>query len=324
MCRGPVKRRTSVSYARALSPLLDSADVVHAHLHASLVAATLAGMSADVPLVVTEHSEGAWRGMREKAIGRWCLRRADTVIAVSHTLERRLIDELGRDAARVTVVPNAIGRWQTDGHRAPPESEAGDTTRPVVGMVGRLAPEKGGETFVRAAALIAARHPEVRFVLAGDGPEGARLRDIASRLDLAGRLRFAGEVPDARRWIAGMDVLAVPSLSEGAPLVVLEAMASGTPVVASAAGGIPEQIGHEREGLLVPPGNACLLAGAIVRLLEDGETAARLASAARLRARREFEHGAMVDRVEGIYRAVLHARACARHHERSSTAAGLG
>ncbi len=102
-----------------------------------------------------------------------------------------------------------------------------------------------------------------------------------------------------------MNVVAVPSVSEGTPLVVLEAMAAGVPVVASRVGGIPDQIRPGREGILVPPGDPKALSEALLGLLRDPERARRMGEAGRLRAATEFSHENMVRRVEGIYRDAL-------------------
>jgi glycosyltransferase involved in cell wall biosynthesis len=102
-----------------------------------------------------------------------------------------------------------------------------------------------------------------------------------------------------------LDVLVVPSLTEGSPLVTLEAMAAGVPVVASAVGGIPDQIRHDKEGLLVPPGDTGALGDALLELLRDPDRARRLGEAGRRRAASQFSHATMVRRIEEIYRDVL-------------------
>jgi L-malate glycosyltransferase len=118
-------------------------------------------------------------------------------------------------------------------------------------------------------------------------------------------VRFVGYRSNARALVELLDVLVVPSLSEGAPLVVLEAMAAGIPVVASAVGGIPDQIRHEREGLLVPPGNSTALGDALLGLLRNPAPARRLGEAGRQRWVSEFSYATMVRRVEAVYRTAL-------------------
>jgi glycosyltransferase involved in cell wall biosynthesis len=170
--------------------------------------------------------------------------------------------------------------------------------------VGRLQPEKGVDVFLRAAALVSARVPSARFVVVGDGPLRGELEALAGRLGLEGRVEFLGYRPDARELLGGLDVLAVSSRSDGAPLVVLEALTAGVPVVGSAVGGIPDQIRHGREGLLVPPGDPHALADALAALVAEPARARAMGAAGRRRAR-DFSHSRMVDEIEATYRDVL-------------------
>ena len=122
-------------------------------------------------------------------------------------------------------------------------------------------------------------------------------------------MRFLGYRPDAATLCAGFDVQAVPSLAEPFGLVVLEAMVRGVPVVASAAGGIPEIVRHGRDGLLVPAGDAAALAAALEQLLADPERRAQLAAEAGRRVRAEFPAVGMIERIETVYRRALRERA---------------
>jgi glycosyltransferase involved in cell wall biosynthesis len=178
----------------------------------------------------------------------------------------------------------------------------------LVGVVARLQPEKGVANFLEAAARVSGAFPDARFVVVGDGPLREELLDLARRLGISERVCFLGYRTDSRALMALMDLLVVPSLTEGSPLIVLEAIAAGVPVVASAVGGIPDQLRHGKEGLLVPPGAPDALGEALAALLRDPEYARRLGEAGRRRAKNEFSHEALVRRIEGVYHAVLDAR----------------
>jgi glycosyltransferase involved in cell wall biosynthesis len=158
----------------------------------------------------------------------------------------------------------------------------------VVGFLGSLNASKGVDTLIAASAQLAHKHP-VRLVVAGDGPLRAELDREASLsgvpIAVLGRLPAA----DVPRFLAAVDVLAVPSYDEGLPRVVLEAMAMGIPVVASSVGGIPEAIEHEKTGLLIPPSNPTALAKALARVLDDPALASRLGAAGRERVLAEFD-----------------------------------
>lgn len=300
-----VKRRVSPRFARALRRLVvgHRPDLVHAHIYASASAAALATAGLRVPLVVTEHTEAPWRGRRAVLASHLTYRRARRVVAVSSAIERLLREGYGVRPERVTAIPTAVAPGPVAGAPWPP-LPAG---RPLVGRVARLAPEKGVDVFLHAAARLAAAHPQARFLVVGDGPCRADLEALAAELGLGHSLRFLGFRPDARAIIERLDVLAVTSRSDGAPLVVLEAMAAAVPVVASAVGGLVDQVTHGRTGLLVPPEDPAALADALGALLGDRARARRLGHAGQARAGR-FGHDAMVSRMEAVYRDVLAGR----------------
>ena len=300
-----VKRRVSGRYERALARLVAELRpaVVHAHLFASAAAAANAVRDQPVPLVVTEHTEGPWRDRRARAVSGLVYQHADRVVAVSSAIRDLLVTGYGVAPERVEVLlptpaaPPAAGS-------APP-----DPGRPVVGLVGRLVPEKGVDVFLRAAALVSAVVPQARFLVIGDGPLRPDLEHRAAVLGLAGAVTFTGYRSDASHLLSGLDVLAVPSRSDGSPLVVCEAMAAGVPVVASRVGGLPDLVEDGGSGLLVRPGEAEDLARALVSLLLDPEAARRLGARGRtLAATRSHER--LVDRMTQLYAGV--ARAAAR------------
>ena len=172
----------------------------------------------------------------------------------------------------------------------------------VVGFAGRLIPEKGADVFLRAASLVTGVVPEARFVVIGDGRLRGELEALAGDLGLLeDRVRFLGFRGDAADLIAGLDILAVPSRSEGTPLVVGEAMAAGVPVVVSRVGGLPDQVTHRATGLVVDPEDPEGLATALVSLLLAPDEARQLGEAGRAYAAR-FPHAALVDRMEEVYR----------------------
>lgn len=299
LTRKLVKRRLSLSYANGLRRLVrdGNLDIVHAHGHASAVASTIATLGTAVPVVVTEHSEATWRGRRATMTARCVYRHAARVIAVSRPIQKRLTDKDQIASHRVTLVPNAVPTIGTKSVRG----ETGPRPTPYVGIVARLQPEKGIEAYLRAAALIAAEFPHCRFPVVGDGALRLDLESRTESLGMRDRVQFLGMRPDARVLIGNLDVLVVPSVSEGSPLVTLEAMSSGVPIVAFRVGGIPDQVRHRREGILVPPGDVGALAKACMHLLRDPAYAGRLGEAGRERIATRFSHAEMVGQVERVY-----------------------
>lgn len=303
---GIVKRRLDRRYTSMLRQLIlqTSPDVVHAHLHASIVAASCAIDGTTPSFVITEHSEAIWRNSAAWSEALSAYARADAILTVSARIADRLVATAAVDASTLHVVRNTL-------HCVPSVPPSKRRARPggdVVGVVARLLPEKGVDVFLRAAAQIARALPQTRFVVVGGGPERSRLLELTDSLGLRSRVRFLGARDEATSVIRDLDVLCVPSRSEGTPLVVLEAMAAGTPIVATAAGGIPEQVCHGREALLVAPEDEAALAAAVLRLLERPRLAQRLAAAARRRVIIEFAPERMVAMVEDVYRDCLRSK----------------
>ncbi len=301
-----VKRRVSRPYALGLRKILREGrfDVVHAHVYSSAAASALATVGTGRPLVVTEHTEALWQGTNGRLFSFWMYRRVARVIAVSDAIRRRLIERDNVPPAKITLVPNSVPPVRGSyGDTLPLPAELGEG--PLVGVVARLQPEKGVTNFVTAAAHVAKEFPAARFVVVGDGPLREELFALAEGLGVRERFLFLGFRPNAQALIKLMDVVAVPSVSEGTPLVVLEAMGAGVPVVASKVGGIPDQISHGQEGILVPPADSRALGDALLELLRNPERARRMGEAGRSRAGTEFSHENMVRRVEGVYRAAL-------------------
>ena len=307
LTRRLVKRRVSLAYVRGVKKLLREGrfDLVHAHIYASAVAAAIATRGTGLPLVITEHTEASWQNRWARRCSRWTYRRARRIIAVSTPIERRLIERDGVPPQLVTLIPNAVIPASDEPPDVAGALPDGWLEGPLVGVVARLQPEKGVATFLKAAAHVSKISPEVRFLVVGDGPLREELLDLVGRVGLRERVRFLGYRADARALTGLLDVLVVPSLTEGSPLIVLEAMAARVPVVASAVGGIPDQVRHGEEGVLVPPDDPDALAGALGALLGDPDHAHRLGEAGRRRTENEFSHEALVRRIEAVYRAAL-------------------
>jgi glycosyltransferase involved in cell wall biosynthesis len=308
-----VKRRISLRYAWRLAELLreERFDVVHAHIYASTVAAFAATFRGDAPLVVTEHSAATWRSRFARAVHTLALRRAARVIGVSDHIRDRVVAD-GVAPERVSVIRNAV-----IDHGAPRADPALRDGVPLIGTVARLNAEKGVEYVIEAAAQVAAVHPEARFIVIGDGPEREALAALVERTGApVWFLGARGDVPD---FVGFFDVLVLPSLSEGTPLVTLEAMSAGVPVVATAVGGIPQQLTDGREGFLVPPRDATAIARAVVRLIEDRQLRREMGARARARIRATCRHEELVRAVLDVYRAALDDKE-PRHVDRRSIA----
>jgi glycosyltransferase involved in cell wall biosynthesis len=183
---------------------------------------------------------------------------------------------------KVLVVPNAV---RLDVPRAQGR-RAGQA--PVVIAGGRLHPKKGFDILIRAMALLRDQGGSALCRVAGEGPERARLEALIAELGLAGRVQLTGWCDDLPSFLAEGDVFAFPSYQEGFPLVLLQAMAAGLPIAASAIDGPKEMLTPDENGLLVPAGDPAALAAALAELLADPARAARLGAAARALVERDF------------------------------------
>jgi glycosyltransferase involved in cell wall biosynthesis len=198
-----------------------------------------------------------------------------------------IVLENGVDAERFRSVPPLAAR------------AVGDPAR--VGVVANLRPVKGLDLLIEAAAQLVPHHPAVTFQVAGAGELRQALeQDIRAR-GLTEQFTLLGAVADVPRFLAGLDVAVLCSRAEGMPNAVLEYMAAGRAIVATAVGATPELIEDGVHGLLVPPGDAASLAGALTRLLRDPDLARRLGAAARRRALKRYSRAAMVRRFEDFY-----------------------
>jgi glycosyltransferase involved in cell wall biosynthesis len=208
----------------------------------------------------------------------WC---ADLVLAPSAATAEELARDYGVDQVR--VVPNATGGVAAGGE---PAAEA----RGHVLFVGRLRLRKGVEVLLAALARLRERHPEARLLIAGDGEHRRALERTAAQLGVEEAVTFLGRCDAARvrALLAGAGALAVPSIYEGMPLVVLEAMEAGVPVVASRVSGIPEVVVDGKTGWLVPPEDPAALAAALGEALAQPDEARRRGAAGRRRLDERF------------------------------------
>ncbi len=273
---------------------------------------TLAGIAARFarrrPVVVAgQRSLYPLTGRRAGLATRWTRGLSDRVVAVSSAVRDELVRADGADPARIVVIENGVDtsrfRMGSDGAVRAALGFAPDVA--VLGVVGRLSAEKGFDVLLNAMAQARAQAVPLGLVVAGDGPERGALEQLARTLGLGGRVKFLGMCDDPRPVYAAMDVFALPSRQEGLPNALLEAMAMGRAVVASAVGGVPELIEHERTGLLVAPGSVAELAESLTRLASDPSLRERLGREAARRVRDRYDVASAVDRHAGLYRELL-------------------
>lgn len=185
-----------------------------------------------------------------------------------------------------------------------PERATGESELRTIICVGRLSPEKGQAGLLRVFEQLLSKHPELRLRLVGDGPDRAALEALANELGIAGAIDFVGRLSeqDTLSEIARSDVLVLPSFMEGLPIVLMEAMAVGVPVVASGVAGIPELVEDEVTGLLFPPSQWAKLQSQIERLLSDRGLYDAVANRGREKVCAEFDARKSATELEQLFR----------------------
>ena len=258
--------------------------IIHTNSYVPGNYARLAAALLRVPVIV-DHWHGFTRfSLKRKIICRLLGRFTDLSLTVSQGVKDYLIEPCGLDPAKVRVVPNGVDLARLGQHRPRAEvrRELGlSETTPVVGLVARLDHwGKGHKEFLSALATLKDRYPIEALIIGGGRREG-EVEQLAADLGLAGRVHFLGQRPDVPDLLAALDIFVLPSHSEGVSLALLEAMGMGLPVIATAVGGLPEVVRHEKNGLLIPARDPEALAQALARLLAEPDLAGKLGENAR-------------------------------------------
>jgi glycosyltransferase involved in cell wall biosynthesis len=276
-------------------------------------AARLAG----VPHVITMHGGRYYAAhMRRRLALRLALALSDRMVAVSHRLAADLRRDLRVAASRVSVLPNGVRAERAHPGTVRDELGLGPGDRLLV-SVGNLYPVKGHRHLIDALGLLRERNHEPHLAIAGRGDLADALTARAHHLGLADRVHLLGLRSDIPALLAAADAFVLPSLSEGLPLALLEAMFAGCPIVASEVGEVGAALGDGEAGLLVPAGDSAALANSLEKVLADPARAREMGERAARRAATEYDVAQMVRRYGALY------EAAGRHAEPSPGLGGL-
>ena len=264
--------------------------------------ARLAGVRC---IVRTRNNLGYWVTPVHRWLGWLCNLWTDMILTNCAACREAIIHDEGVSPRRVRVLENGV-----DLSRFPPlhparQSPNGSTVPARVGIVANLRPIKNLDLFIRAAALVAPEFPHATFHIAGTGELGQELDSLARALGLEDRCVLHGPVADIPAFLAGLDVAVLCSRSEGMSNALLEYMAAGKAIVATAVGANVQLLKNNVNGLLVPVGDPVRLAGALRRLLRDPALGRRLGTAARQKVEQFYSREAMVRRFEAFYRELI-------------------
>ncbi len=284
-------------------------DILHCHDELSWFYGTIGASLAGVPrIIMTVHGRRAQiakRHLREQRLLAW---RTATIVCVSACLRQQLLDQLGVAATKVVAIPNGIPLPPCGSSAAAAQARAAlgvPQGALVVGCVGELSPVKNFDLAIEAVAVARALVPGLRLVLIGDGPCRPQLAQKVSALGLQEVVQFAGLRRDVETLWAGFDIYLCSSNYEGLSLSILEAMAAGRAVVATAVGGNPELVHPNETGVLVPSGDKTAMAGALVSLARDPAKRRSVGFRAQVLARRAYARETMIGNYDCLYRTAL-------------------
>lgn len=292
----PLRNALDIKSARAIANYCrdNSIDIIHAHTGRDYWLANLAKLfNPKVKVIITRHRLGPFKNT---PLHRWAYKKVDRVIAVSQAVKNAITVF---PSEKITVIYNGI---ETEKFLAAPagtlrkELGLSATTR-IVGMVGRVHPVKGHATFLRSIPEILAANPDTAFIIAGGG-------DISTLQGMNGEVHFLGARSNIPEIMKDLNVLVMASQREAFGLVTVEAMAAGTPVVATNTGGTVEIITDGETGLLFPPGDPIKLAQAVIKVLTDDKLAERLKQGG-LSAAKRYNIRNMLTSTCSIYHEVL-------------------
>lgn len=300
-------RPVSPACARSLADVFRRHDieVAHSHEFSMAVYGSWASWLAGVQHVITMHGSRYYAGRLQR---RLAMRAAVALSSATVAVSQRLVDDMRRDLwlsrTRIAMVVNGVAHAEPERTTLREELGLGPADTLLV-AVGNLYPVKGHRFAIDALALLARRYPRLHLAIAGRGDLATRLAGQARACGVADRLHLLGLRSDVNGVLAAADIVVHPSLAEGLPLALLEAMFAGRPIIASNVGEIGMALDGGNDGLLVEPGNPAALAAAIDRLLREPDFARSLGARALRRAFGEFDVREMAGRYASIYAETL-------------------
>jgi len=285
--------------------------IIHSFLFHANMLGRIVGRLAGVPIILSSERTMGMESKHRLLLNRITASLADKIVTVSEAVREFAIAKIGITPDRLVTIHNGVDL--SEFLQSPNSERIEEAKRElgiapshvVVGTAGHLEEEKGCEYLLQAAAQVSAQDGKVTFLLVGDGSQRAKLEHLAEDLGISSNVIFMGYRNDVPKILSVMDVFVLPSLYEGLPNALLEAMAACRPVVATQVGGIAEVVADGETGILVPPRDPGALAGAICVLLEDRERAREMGIAGRKQVERLFSVEKMVAKTEALYEELI-------------------
>ncbi len=307
------------SVSRKLAKIVRDEEIrlVHAHGYKAGLIAGLAARRAKTRLtLVTLHDfilnegEGRMKHLYFDIAERYMPALVDKVIAVSKSLRKRILEKGKIEGSKVVVVPAGVRPLSSGANASRRILNVKDllslnAAAPLIVTVGHLTNQKGVKYLLTAATHILREFPNAQFMVIGDGPQKHELEIMAEKFGIHKKVIFTGWRDDARDIMAAADVIVLPSMVEGMPYSLLEAMSAGKPVVSTMTGGIPEALLDRETGFLVPPKKPLAISQAVVYLLQNKDVAVQMGVAGRRRSEEQFDLKKTVLTTLGVYSELL-------------------
>ena len=314
-----LSRKGNFSVARAIAEFCrnNNIDIVHAHGATGALAARMASLvPGGIRPVTTYHIAITnitdipfWKKKIFALFDRSTSVVDKKILSVSHAVKEKMIREAFFAGNRISVLHAGIdvSRFKNCQRGKVRKELCLPDQVTVIGVAARLSEEKGIGYLLEAMPHVLKRCPNLYLLIAGDGPIKDKLKNLSVHMGFEQNVIFLGYRNDIPEFMTDLDLLVMPSLTEGFPFSLLEGMAAGLPIVATRVGGVPEIIADGREGILVPPREPDALAKAIIRVLRDKESGKTMGLAARKKVEQEFSVEKMVSETEKVYLSLLKA-----------------
>ncbi|MBI5740615.1 MAG: glycosyltransferase [Nitrospirae bacterium] len=281
--------------------------LVHTHLYHANMYGRTAAFLAEVPVVSTEHNAYPKYKFKRRIVNWLLAKRTGKIVAVSDAVKNHIVARDWITPTKVEVIHNAVDISRFD-------SVTRETSRQklciapeslVIGTVGRLIEQKGHIYLIEALHAVREAVPQIKLVLAGSGTLETSLKNEVSAKGLDEHVMFLGQRRDIPDILKAMDIFVLPSLWEGLPMVLLEAMASGLPIVATSVSGVTEIVRDEINGIIVPARNKTALAGAIIGLSADSVKRKAFGRSGRKMVEDRFSSVRMAARLDSVYKSLI-------------------
>jgi len=284
--------------------------IVRTHRYRANLYGRLAALLSGVPVKIISLHDNYRKDLRleRRIVNKILLKATDKIVAVSESIRKDIIKYDGIDSSKILVIPNGI-----DTERFNPEGNFADIRKGfsikesdiVLGFVGRVVPAKGLEYLIDALPFLKKEFKNIKLLITGEGSTMERLKKKAKENNVHDSIIFTGKRRDIPDILSCTDIFVMPSVAEGLPNALLEAMAMGKPIVATEVGGIPEVIKNRHSGFLVPPRNPEALATAIKDLISNEQLAAKMGQAARHIVLDNFSIWSIAQKWQTLYLSIL-------------------